>query len=176
MHLQALGALQYLEERGAIPFISDVEIVNPYRGINAQLKSIDFRAPEYDKEDPKMNSVTFSVMLNSLEEALAHRARELGVVIHEEATVQLERRPGTKRMHATLKFGGNSSIEKQMQDVDLGFPTPSSAHPEKATRVLNASLVSSGFTASTIPQTPCRHLDRECVALARPARSRPSIG
>jgi len=122
IHLQALGVLQYLEDRGAIPFMSSTQLENPYLGIHATLKNVDFRAPEYDEENPMMNSVTFTLMLNSLEEALAHRARELGVVIHEEATVRLERRAGTKRMHATLKFTGTSSIEKQKHDVDLGFP------------------------------------------------------
>jgi len=102
--------------------MSTTQIENHYKGIDAVLKNVDFRAPEYDAANPMMNSVTFTLMLNSLEEALAHRARELGVVIYEEATVKLEKRAGTKRMHVTLKFTGIAAFTEGKGDVDLGFP------------------------------------------------------
>lgn len=156
IHLQALGVLRYLEERGAIPFMSSTQIENPYLSIHATLQNVDFRALEYDAENPMMNSVTFTLMLNSLEEALAHRARELGVVIHEEATVQLEKRPGTKRMHATLKFTGTSSMEKQKQDVDLGFPDLVVCASGKGDKSLESELGVErlhgiNYTADTLP-------------------------
>ena len=94
-------------------------------------------------------------MLNSLEEALAHRARELGVVIHEKATVRLKKRPGTKRMHATLKFTAGISSQRK-PNIDLGFPDLVVCASGKGDKTLESELGVERlhgikYTADTLP-------------------------
>lgn len=118
--LDILGALKYLERDNLVTKNKNFLIINEWNGMKLRPPQVDFRAANYrTPEDRKEHFTTHLVALGDLEDALARAARDLGVVIDHQATINTEPVAGTKRRRAMVVPNDPSQRTLDLGPCDL---------------------------------------------------------